>query len=958
MSDITSKLLNYATQDNAKLKLYTELNNSFTVGQKVFICGGFYDNTSQLVNFSQDPSLFTLSHLIDGYTVLATDTEYNSITIDISVSSTPVYPYGVTLNPLGNPLDLTNTAYNTYTGANLYNNVYISTNKFISGNISNCTINNGTFGIDDFSINIGRNSDISNLQSTTINHIGVKNAILKYATINSKTDIINPSTKKFSIIEDAIVFSLNLESTTSNNAGYGYSIFEKLFCSNDVVINNGVFDNFKTEINSSKINKAKIGNRLQNPGLVLTIDEPIENSELFALRQMTTSDLKNSSIDTYIPFNVVSATYSATSYQIDFVVDYKDIANKFWSTTRTCHILGINYLNLNGFSFWNIDLNGTMKNVSYTFGSMTASFSILFDIATIITGTGYGQLNTTWSAYKTANPINTLDFSKLQLHFTNYTYQITATNSVLSTFIDNISLTYPITNCTLNKGYYKQFKLDKSTNIVGNSYLEPVYLENNIQYVDDSITTNIAKYTYFKSGKHSANFDYCNIYSGIIHNSVISNTTTDTNPLVTTYIDNVILRDGSKIESNVLWDNVTIDFINTTYPNQSYLGDRTTKWKTGFTSNSPIYSNAYNINKISLINANGKYNSQTEIVSGVLKYEVPSIHQMQPSIDTTKQMIIKDHGEMYKPGLLYYLIFPYIKTRILFADYLDSNATLETAITTKANFTPLSSTYTTFPAITDYSQVDDNFVYTENDYNVLDETRSHRDITIDIHQLLTINTNFLDPSVFIAESRMSLKIIPQYGPQFPGLLTTGTVAIPNGPSELHFEIDSSATGTCLTPACFVEIERIVKIKKNLSHVIQSVEIVECNYIPDYINADTSLLWGNDRYAFDSYADSGVFNFPTDYQIKDKLNNNTYINMTSDIEYVIYVDYWVTWSYENLATTNNTGDIELDDNFRRKLGKRTKHTIEQTITSSGDTYNMLFDATNSLTYNGTDRIVYY
>jgi len=238
---LSNKLINYASVNNGKLRLYTELNHAFVVNDIVFINGGYYDNCNKSTNSFNPFNIYN-----KGYKIIQIN-DVNSFTIDYTVTNISlIYPYGIANNRFGDPQDNTNLAYNTFTGQNLYKDIFISKCAFIRGNFRSGTINNGIFGSDNNTSYIS--NTLVNETNVIINHICGKNIEINKSTINLKTHPLLSTTTKASILED-LTNSVNnpfIYSTSvigNNNDGYGFNIFEKINNNSNILITGGDFSN-------------------------------------------------------------------------------------------------------------------------------------------------------------------------------------------------------------------------------------------------------------------------------------------------------------------------------------------------------------------------------------------------------------------------------------------------------------------------------------------------------------------------------------------------------------------------------------------------------------------------------------------------------------------------------------------------------------------------------------------
>jgi hypothetical protein len=162
------KLLNHASSsvDN-KLELYTELDNTFLPGDLLWITGGYYDNTDEMLYFEAWTNGNNVFNALGKkpYKVLSINALNNSFTVDISTLPTLFYPYCTkanTTNITANPFDIVDLAYNNIntTGSvyDMYKGVYVSQYVAPKSRVVAGTVYNGTFGTDVTTVNFGINA--------------------------------------------------------------------------------------------------------------------------------------------------------------------------------------------------------------------------------------------------------------------------------------------------------------------------------------------------------------------------------------------------------------------------------------------------------------------------------------------------------------------------------------------------------------------------------------------------------------------------------------------------------------------------------------------------------------------------------------------------------------------------------------------------------------------------------
>lgn len=984
--DKSLRLLNYAKSElGGYLELYTELDHDFVVGDIVYIIGGYYDNTNELLyinNYSSGtPTKYNPFAIHKhGYKILFIDYTKNSFVIDFQVNPLNIiYPYGTDSNKFGDPQDNVNLAYNTFVSNDMYKDIYVSRTCFIKGRFNKGTINNGVFGNDKQKAIIGKHPDMvafSNTTDITINHIGGKNLLLTSGVINSKTDTANPTSKKIELVEDLTIspvnpFAIANIAINNNNDGFGYNTFENFINVGNIIINNGVFDNPYDKdivINNATINKFLFGSKepMYNHGCVIN-DVVINNSTVYNKSTVNLITLNNTVYDTYIDLNIISLSWGINPGDIELNVDYNVLANKIWNNENV-YISGIIPPD-NSFSIFNIDLYGDIISTTYTFGDLNSAVIVI----------NCPNLIANWSSILLTNP-NTYDLSNTRINFINRDASdlyVKSNNTIYAhcngtnLFVDN--------NNTIVIGKYNSATFTNNVNITGINIGLNVYLSNSYQIVT---STNIPtfNYAYLKNNTPiTANINKSKIIGGVIYNSTISNTHADPAIGFDIYLDNVILYNGSKIESDVLWNDVNIQFYGdivsgVTYINNSYLGDRKTPWKTEKTGLTPLtpLSKSSEINKTTGTRGNdiSYYTSQHKIENIIgpsiapiynVTYEVPNLLNVQVPINTSKKMTIIDNGIMTYLSGAWYMLANQIK-KPLFVGILDNYLTLKNKINARTTNT-LSGTYSDFtgvalpPAnVSNITHVDDNWVIEQSNHYYPTESRTQRDISINVYDIIPTPATFPDPLNNTPESLMFLRLDANTGPDIDSIYDDNVTPtlIHNAIYTLYFRqpgvFNNSAMGIATNiPACFIEIEQVKIIKKDLLNVVQSANIYYSNYCPSFTGTA-----GGAEYAWDNI--KTVSSYPTDYKILHNSTNDITFEMTSTDKFEIVVEYWITWFYNettlNLTLENNP---YLKTNY--KGGYRTKHMLRHKFEPSNETYFILGESSDELVDHSGNNIVW-
>ena len=985
--DKSLKLINYAKNDNGFLKLFTELDHEYSIGDKIFVVGGYLDKSAELLHISDyssgTPTQYNpFNSDRNGYKILATDIVNNSFTINYIVTdATVVYPYGITLNRFGDPQDAVNIAYNSFTGNDMYKNIYVSRTCFIAGALKKGEINNGIFGNDD-------NTVILNNPSTTgtaatqanivINHIASKNIAISKGIIKSKTDIVNPITKKLYVVEDLSIdidnpFSTYTSGITNNNNGFGYSSFESFIHSNEVIINNGDFNNpydNKIQFNSlATITRAKIGaaEPMYLNGCAIddiTISAGILNNTTYTSGIITAN---NTLLDNFIPINATAFTWDATHGEVTFNVEYNSVANRIWPTLPADIFISSIESSDGGFHIMNEGLIGTLENVTYTFGDITSAYMTF----------SFPALVTDWSTIilEAENTFTVTD-TKIALR-KGYDQLATSDGDVLGYFGNTLGTVYFGNNNIVGAGYYTNVIHDNTTDFYGSSLSKNIYMTGCYQIQSNlALLPNMINIISNTTQALRGNFNHSKIVKGIVFDSKLYDTRCIPTPTEIIYLDNCSLYTNTKVEEEVLWNDIDIQFYGdvvsgTTITHTSYLGDRVTPWKTNISGVAPLVlgEKSLRLNKRTGSRANdiAYYTSQHKIDATPFSvapayattFVVPVIENVQTVYDATKLFVIIDHGEMQPTWTM---IAPTGLKIPLYADMLSNNALLQNGVNAR-RLDYLGGTVNTFagvalpPASTaDIVEVDDEWVYTLANTTLPTDVSAPRDISIDVHDTIDTVAEFPDPLLNDILSQSTLKLYPDAGPDIDGIvhdIVTST-SIPNATHEFAFRHTGIFTNNgggkaTIVPVGFIETEQIIMYTKDLSDVVQSIDIVNCNFCPEH-----GAYVGGDQYSWDNNVDPSLY--PTDFILNDSNNLAVTFEMTPITKVEVHIVFWITWYYEEStmsAVTENNPNIF--SNYSG--GYRTKHTFKHTFSSNNETFFILDDAGDAIIDDAGDTIVW-
>lgn len=949
--DKSLKLINYAKlwQFGAaagNIELFTELDHSFKVGDKVYIVGGYYDNCNQQVYSTGDH----YNQYSTGYTVLAVDGSHGII-LDIPYVSDVFYPYGInTNNKYGDPFNNTHKAYNCYT-TTMQKDVYISTCAFTRGIMKKGTINNGIFGNDYHTVVLNNKGIVSGTVSNTdlvINHIVGKNVEISKGQINSKTDASNLPSSKIKLVEDSTIFLTYLTNpfgyasvaVNNNNDGFGYNYFERITnTATDIIINNGTFANPNSSfiaLNNLSINNARLGGNSFNKLLSNQIDNVTMNGgyvgDINTLNDKFS--IYSGTVNTFIPLtleigNPTPVAYNAALKQIDIEVEYDVLANQYTAVGDTVYITGIT-----GTVNYNLShLTGTIAAMSYTFGTInSAVISIVFDIPGVVTG---GD----WTAWKTANPVTNYDFSNMKIHLLQHIFEAGQLSAAtISTYLDSsVNFTTPdlvIENSTVIEGYYNGVTLKGVNNFTGTTKGSSAYLTTSSQIDQDTVASSSTfTYTRIYGNKTplTGNFTNAYIQQGMIHHSNMDSTVCIPKTLGT---DVIFLYDVRLIGLMYLHDEVYWDIMNagevtkssitgtTTYVQGAYLGNgRNTAWSTApqilgdptFKQNpNRILAMPHDSTNGILYQSQSIANSANSAVLGLTtnltkKFHVPTSDNIQDPLTTSDIIVIIDKGSLSLTANNW--SNTYNRNDVLYAAYL-AGGTLDTNIANRNSVTTLPANDADFPfvdqglAYRDLNQIDTNYIYTST-YFRTPHAREASEINLHIYEqaplIAPYDNQFPDPG-FAASLTTELKI------QGVGTFQCADAATENVSDGIYDQMylkvintvdNNVAAPAALVPECFIEIERV---RVNQYSIAFGAITKSWLYHPNYTHMNFDRL--------EQTVSAGMF---TNIEIPLYQDKMLPIPIEMEVSAArpseVVVEYWVTWFYYetgyNAATDGTT-----------------------------------------------------
>lgn len=935
--DKSLKLLNYAKNTGGFLQLYTELDHSFVAGDKIFIIGGIYDNTQDLSYMSIystfTPTLYNpFNSNKSGYTIKSVDYSTNSFVIDYDITILQagllIYPYGITLNPFGNPQYIVNLAYNTFSSDDLYKGIYVSKTCFKTGRFRKGTINNGVFGNDYNLIRLNIHENQTAIQSDIlINHIAAKNIKINSGLIKSKTDSFNPLTVKQKVNENTLLGNdlnpgaLVNVTVTNNNDTWGYSSYERL-SAKDVDIDNGEFSNPRANfiaIDNYTTTKAKLGCTapIETNSLLLT-NGTLNNIELnnYTINVLEAITLNTGIIDTFTDLNVISATISVNPGEIVFNVDYDVLANKHWVNGTICYISGIkpllpfsdDVIFNSCFSF------GSIQSVSYTYGDVTSA-QITVLIYNFTTALYIGQESL-------------FDFSAVKLSMSTHNYLSVYGTSNVSTVVVNTGVSYFDSSVIVNEGYYDTIVCHAGTQFLGTSVGESIYLLNIKQMYQSDITINpLFNYTKLESTRSAikGDFNNCLIIGGTIHNSNI--TSCFVKPVTNTYFYNNTVSGTSSVDTAVKWDLIefngtadTIAYDGSEYYISTYsnYGSRKTAFKTGPATLLPLTSKVQEFNKLSGNSSIINYNSQTIVVGNIIStkellYHVPSMDFISANYNAYVSII--DHGDMtYNIYFNWYSDSTKRRSDVLFSDLLSNDLTLQAAIEARStyighayiegneidpNFTGVNPGYAD---VREIRNVPKPFRINNHEYYNNLRSRSQSDISINVYESPTVPAGQPDPAYGLALTPflmiLDIMAFTMYDNLMPGSTTPITDSAAFG---IYFRSNGPmVAGPILAtsvPACFIEVERVIIKRYDGANLVKGIVIHDCNYCP------TTFGYTDDglglEYSWDTLVPGSAY--PTSFSIQKPPYDGSIASWVlwsfgDEVKAVIDVEYWITWYY--------------------------------------------------------------
>lgn len=593
------KLLSHSTSTGGKLTVYTELDHTFLVGDKVYIIGGYYDNSSAIYNstWSNINNFYTTDSL-KPYNVLAVNYANNSIILDLDIVS-EISPYanpGAGTNRIADPNDSINKAYNNHSDKDMYKGVYISQMFNANCRVLKSTINNGVFGTDLVPNFIGKKHSnggtISNKSDIDFNHGIGKNIRMDYGKVSSKTPN-TVSTLKFKV--NNFISGLNAVSTTSaisvgnNNDGQGYSYFDKAAFGYNPSVANWSCELYRSKVSNGKynaisfyrslINGAEIGT--QNiPELIshsLTDSKVYNNSTVYNSFIASGFRLEDSKLylGTEINLNSLDIQYLGAG-----IIRFKGFSN---SWIKDCFIDTTTYSDCRIIGFYDQTTDRPIEqldkslinilNLSYDYNNDDIINNNVFDLYFYdLDGNDVDFIANYTDGFGTVQNINNLD---------NLIFYLNGYNNINNLICDGI---YSINRDSNLRGIFADVNF-VNTNLAYSNIFTNSILTNTNHIENSDIISSTKRTSYLNNiyqlkseGSQINTFDYCvvenlnddNVLSGNFNNSYIysgafsSSTFTNSEliPNIATtrfFIYNCNILGTSKVDSSVEWEYVNFN---------------------------------------------------------------------------------------------------------------------------------------------------------------------------------------------------------------------------------------------------------------------------------------------------------------------------------------------------------------------------------------------------------------
>lgn len=940
------KLVNYAQDNLGKLKLFTELSHNFNIDDKLYINGGFYDNTSGLLNITDYNNVFPdiYNPYISGYKVIEVDYNNNSLTIDyVTTTGTLIYPYGDVNNRFGDHTDSINVSYNSEDRG-----VFISKSIILAGSMYSCTINNGIVGNDNNEVVLNLSNTQNNCQ---INNFISKNTKIITGNIDGNVDLFTPT--NICVISEDISVNPNNPHTyqiiPNTLQNYGYSKIEK-------IENIGVVDIKNCRLENTKLNNILLNNLVSIDNVLIgrkefsniNIQSNITNSLIYGL-DFNAINFTNCDFNSGINLYATTVTFGNDG-QLILNIRYDAIVNKNFPVGSQILLTGLNDGTETEIMFYSY-ITGTITNINYTFGVQNSA-SIEFTI-------NY----TDWSNYSSL----ILNGNNCKLFFINENIISKFTQSTISAYFNNNSSNnLLLDNCVLNNGMYNNLTVISNTDIIGDNYYNSIICYNFKQLNND--IKNDIEYTYINNTTLNNIILLCNRFN---HSKTENISIVDTIEIDYSIIDSSNLYNcniKNSIITNSLFDkcNLVNNGIDNNFNINAQLNDRLTPFVTHIAND---YT--YNLNTIQSISYQSVnfYDSQrivttdnTNIVPKYLMdFEVPSHYGMNINNDffiIEENVMISTFSailwfSLYRTNKFYY-------NRI--SDDITPTITDKTNANTSGNYTIFNTVLAPYDVIpthpsalltTTVFKVDDNYVtqldmpYITNNTD-FKTNRTFTDIkTIKFDRLPTPN-DLPDPVNSDMNQAFQLFRKTNHLPNVQltnGGNSTYTASIPD--FKLIFKIDNNFiknnanTNATVYPVPFIEIEYIKVTKTDTNTNVQTKELYITNHVTD--TSDGSA----DKYDVTNTVNANSHEASYDSIIQ--YNNNDLV-ITSPVDNIIDIEviYWTQYYYTTFSDDSQNGTVPGVNIVQNLIGGyREKNTF---------THQLINVPQSQLIINTTDYLV--
>lgn len=979
--DKSLKLLNYAQTDNNNLKLFTELDHSFKLGDRVYIVGGFYDNVSDIN--PNDP--FSVNY----YTVIDVDYNRNSFTIDYTIPSISdlTYPYTKKGGAVGwKSSDPFGTdAYNKYDDDEIYKHVYVSRCVFNAGIFNAGIINNGIFGTDDNTIDVS--CHISNVNNTSIptdnvkiTHIVSKNIKITKGIVINKTVNVNIATRKFKVIENENIsltnniqhnpFTIAQINVGQNNDGYGYTVLEGFktiqtnSVSNILSIKDTKIDNYLTGgviLDNVTLDNCQLGSN----NLINSQHTRIEYKNNIQINNSLIKNLKVGSSGGVVNFNIDNSTFNngkkvtvlkdsnddwifdinfngnSSTQEYSLRINYDSLANIGDMTGVPVYLSGITNSTKPNHEFFGYSV---IQNITYNYGEYDNGVLLELELKDL-------------EFEVTDTHLNDFDFSNIKIIELN-TISRNIKNSTFNDFalesgspLESRSLIY---NSEIKNGYYEHI-IYENTNC--NADNGGVVVLNECQQI---LSNNIIE------SESNIVYNNCHITNQLV-SGIITNTYLDKANLYESKLgSNVQVVGGSlnyvefisnsniNIDLNIKYNNVKYNY------NQDVVGIHENIYPEGrksplvigsSTQDLPLskdnYAQNFNIIKLGSVSQlpTSQFLIDTDNNTYKLIYETPHYGYVDSAYWSTNDVTytIDPDKTISQTMTVGYESITNPTARNFFIKF-DDDPTLYNTDRTNNNPSPTISPDFTGPSRTDtlntpididdyWYEIPENYLLEIDNYNYKELPRSFCYITTDFYDQSYTIDKFPDYDMNKSnlDGIIKLELFDTVNNNYVIIGNGDNVTISN-PTEFNLLLDDFVdhNGVVLgsgskIPSTFIEIE-FIEIEDNSGTNRRII-----NQIPRYSGQSNNY----DQYAINNIIDYQDFTNSIRISAQNifdaKLNNN-YDQESIPFQYIpngafnIKIQYWITWNFGAYIALGLDGE-NIAGGSAWMFSKRTRHTFE-------------------------------